>query len=840
MVERGREREKVMRRRLLVWLRFLAFPLAAFALTTTLVGCGDDDGGFMFTDSGADTTLPDSGRDTGSAPDGDAGRELGVPDAAPDAREAGPVEMGLPDMAPVEMGAAPVLDTSFEPAEVCTGSDVTVRWTTTGANRLELLQSTGRLIVAILDRGEVAMGEFPTPVPADGVVRVRAIGPGGMTEERLDVRTRPGAAVSEFSATPMTLGTSGRTTLRWATTSATTIEITRDPGAALTIPAGMIDSGTLNVDLTESTVFTLRVTGSCGERATATVRVTVYTRPPDVTFTIENASTPSTPGASAALAWRERARLRWTTTDAETVSISGFDGYFEDEIVGSFEDISVAGTALDAVGDDSWSRTFPIGFTFPLFGTPITMLSASTNGYVAASHSSSSPYTPSFPYSGAPDGIIAALWDDLTCDPGQVAYQTLGTAPNRRLVVQWTNVTTLSGEGPLTFQIVLFENGRIEMRYRDLAPGIDGAGQGVGIESVDGTRSFQVVLNERGRIVAGGGFGLGQGSAKNGELVFSPTENGSATLTATNPMGTTMRMVSWTVAAPADTGCGPGVRTVMLPAPDAAGRIVYSGTTATGASMELSELELCGGSNAGPEVAHLLTMPYDADVEVFHTSPGFTDFVLLARRDCRSATSAVACEDSTGTFGAIQLNDVRAGETVGFIVDAYSSSSGSYGLEVTLRRRLAPGAMCTDADLCGGGTECVGGICTMVPMITETTDFGGISMPTAISGRTTIRGTLTNMPADRDCFRIAVPAGGSLSVGLRTGPGICSSDLTAFVTPPVGDITTIDGGRIDPYCDFERVPAGAGGDFIVCVSSRSGAVVDPNYYLADLIPSTLP
>ncbi|MCC7542588.1 MAG: hypothetical protein IT379_40610 [Deltaproteobacteria bacterium] len=831
-----------MRRRLLVWLRFLAFPLAAFAGSIALVACGDDDGGFMFTDSGSDTALPDTGgRDSGTPDTGpDAGGEMGIPDATPDAREGGSTEMGVPDGGRAEMGAPPTLTATFEPMEVCTGSDVTVSWTTTGANRLELLQSTGRLIVAVLDRGEVAMGEFPTPVPGDGVIRVRAIGPGGMTEERLEVRTRPGAAVTEFTATPMTLGSSGTTTLRWATVSATSVEITAEPGGPLTIPGGMIDSGMLAVPLTESTVFTLRATGSCDERASASVRVTVYTRPPDVTFTIENATSGGPAAASTTLAWRDRARIRWTTTDAETVSISGFDGYFEDGVVGSFEDISATGSDLDAVGDDSWSSPFPIGFSFPLFGTPITMLSASTNGYVAASHESYSPYSPAFPYSGAPDGIIAALWDDLTCDAGQVVYQTLGTAPNRRTIIQWTNITTLGGEGPLTFQIVLFENGRIEMRYRDLAPGIDGGDQGVGIESPDGTRSFEVVLYEPGRIMAGGGFGIGQGSAKMGELEFSPTENGEATLTATNPMGTTERTVRWTVMAPADTGCGPGVRTVTLPAPDMSGHILYTGDTSATGSMELTELAMCGGTNTGPEVAHLLTMPYDADVEAFHNAPDFDDLVIAARRECRNPASTSDCQDSTGSFGTVSLTDVRAGETIAFIIDAYSTASGAYELDVQLRRRLAPGAMCTDADLCGGGTECVGGTCTMVPMVTETTDFGSTSMPTAIAGRTTIRGTLTTMPPDRDCFTIAAPAGGSLAVGMRTGPSTCTSDLTAFITPPVGDITTVDGDRADPYCDFAQVPAATGGDFLVCISSRSGAVVDPNYYLLDLIPSTLP
>ncbi|MFO0797558.1 MAG: LamG-like jellyroll fold domain-containing protein [Gemmataceae bacterium] len=125
----------------------------------------------------------------------------------------------------------------------------------------------------------------------------------------------------------------------------------------------------------------------------------------------------------------------------------------------NFIDISGTGTA-GPTGDDQTFTSIPIGFTFNYFGTPTTVTAISTNGNINPTNNSDPTYTPvSLPSASAPSGIIAGWWTDLYPPAGgTVRYQTVGTAPNRTFIAQWTNVGHYSnGAGPSTFQIQLRE-----------------------------------------------------------------------------------------------------------------------------------------------------------------------------------------------------------------------------------------------------------------------------------------------------------------------------------------------------------------------------------------------
>ncbi|MRR09723.1 hypothetical protein EG831_06560, partial [bacterium] len=69
----------------------------------------------------------------------------------------------------------------------------------------------------------------------------------------------------------------------------------------------------------------------------------------------------------------------------------------------------------------------------------------------------------------APSLRILPYWDDIDSDSGNVYWEVLGSAPNRRLVVEWHNRPHYSNTGSGTFELVLFE-GSNEMlfQYADL------------------------------------------------------------------------------------------------------------------------------------------------------------------------------------------------------------------------------------------------------------------------------------------------------------------------------------------------------------------------------------
>ena len=76
-----------------------------------------------------------------------------------------------------------------------------------------------------------------------------------------------------------------------------------------------------------------------------------------------------------------------------------------------------------------------------------------------------------------------AFWEDLNpALGGTIHYETLGAAPQRRFVVQFTNIQHFGGGSPVSFQIVLFESANnIEVRYLSAIP--DGGTHTIGIEN---------------------------------------------------------------------------------------------------------------------------------------------------------------------------------------------------------------------------------------------------------------------------------------------------------------------------------------------------------------------
>ncbi|MGH8837320.1 MAG: carboxypeptidase regulatory-like domain-containing protein [Actinomycetes bacterium] len=158
-----------------------------------------------------------------------------------------------------------------------------------------------------------------------------------------------------------------------------------------------------------------------------------------------------------------------------------------------------ANTVLPLTGDDA-SIVVPLPFTFPYYGQNHTTANVSTNGNLNFIAPSTVFTNVAIPNSAAPNGAIYAYWDDLFVDASaSVRTETLGTAPNRRFVVEWRNVRFVSESTKrVDVEVVLHENGQILTQYRNIAA--DGREQGnsatLGIENQAGTVAFQYAFNE--------------------------------------------------------------------------------------------------------------------------------------------------------------------------------------------------------------------------------------------------------------------------------------------------------------------------------------------------------
>lgn len=170
-------------------------------------------------------------------------------------------------------------------------------------------------------------------------------------------------------------------------------------------------------------------------------------------------------------------------------------------------------------GDDRYAGRFPIGFEFRYYDKTYNRFYVSTNGLIQFANPSVEYNNGCLP--GELNNTLYAFWDDLRTNvdgqpTGKIEYQTLGEAPNRRLVVQWTNQYYFGTDLPMgTFQAILFEgSNQIKYQYRNLLDERSrGASATVGIQGPAG-QFAQFGCNVTDMLASGQA------------IVFTPSEDG--------------------------------------------------------------------------------------------------------------------------------------------------------------------------------------------------------------------------------------------------------------------------------------------------------------------------
>ena len=153
-----------------------------------------------------------------------------------------------------------------------------------------------------------------------------------------------------------------------------------------------------------------------------------------------------------------------------------------------------------ASGCDDAAVAVALPFPFTFYGTTYNQAFVATNGHVNFLALSTAFSNVSIPSSGTPNAAIYPFWDDLFVDPtASVRTATLGTAPNRRFVIEWRNVQFFTdATRRIDVNVVLHENGQILTQYRNLAD--DGRERGnsatIGIENAAGTVALRYSFNQ--------------------------------------------------------------------------------------------------------------------------------------------------------------------------------------------------------------------------------------------------------------------------------------------------------------------------------------------------------
>jgi len=121
------------------------------------------------------------------------------------------------------------------------------------------------------------------------------------------------------------------------------------------------------------------------------------------------------------------------------------------------------GTGIPLVfsqADNGISQIIDIPFPFNFYCSPVTQVKASTNGYLNMSTANFSlSNNQAIPVNILPNNFVALMWDDLIDVTGNSSYFLTGTAPNRKLVINF-DLVQLGGTvltEPVIGQIILHE-----------------------------------------------------------------------------------------------------------------------------------------------------------------------------------------------------------------------------------------------------------------------------------------------------------------------------------------------------------------------------------------------
>ena len=141
-----------------------------------------------------------------------------------------------------------------------------------------------------------------------------------------------------------------------------------------------------------------------------------------------------------------------------------------------------------ALYGDEFAGRLRLPFEFPYYGETYSQVFISDNGYLNFLGPDQFNQFPSeIPSEGPPNAAIYALWQNLRVDAaGAIEYATIGSAPNRAFVIEYSEVS--AGSSQRAFEIKLWENGDIDLVYDRGGTGINA---GIGIENADGTDALQ-------------------------------------------------------------------------------------------------------------------------------------------------------------------------------------------------------------------------------------------------------------------------------------------------------------------------------------------------------------
>ncbi|MFO0650632.1 MAG: MopE-related protein [Polyangiales bacterium] len=172
---------------------------------------------------------------------------------------------------------------------------------------------------------------------------------------------------------------------------------------------------------------------------------------------------------------------------------------------------AAAGSQTVLAGADEGNATVAIPFSFSYWGVPYRTVNINPNGVAQFSLSASQWVNTTLPAPSAPNAVLA-FWDDLLMRTG-VCVATVGTAPSRRVVIEWADAAfypVADAATHLTFEIVLSEATQaVDVLYNTMQGNGDlptGSSATIGVQEGGGTRFDLVGYNTPNVVTSGAAF----------------------------------------------------------------------------------------------------------------------------------------------------------------------------------------------------------------------------------------------------------------------------------------------------------------------------------------------
>lgn len=368
------------------------------------------------------------------------------------------------------VGNAPAITSFTVPPYAVIDAGFSISWAALNADVAEVAADGGATLFTSSTLGDVTDGgaRLATPTtPTQLILTVRNTVTGDLARQARVVTPIGAVAASPtFTATPSTgVNAGGAVTLTWSASNARRVRV--------------LENGELTVGYVE---------GSAAEAGS----VTVYPNRASTLYTLLADNTVDAP-VMATTSVTVTSPLSLATVDGGVVFDSATDvqlgwtvGSPNAQLLGlphatvattaTFDDIATTGTALTFSSPNDAVQTVALpGFETFLYGARLPeKLAVSTNGWVRFTSSTSvtSAPTPPTTFPGTSttyDNTLAPFWADLELGTGRVLWQVKGTAPKRKLIVQYDGVRLASQmTSTLTFQVQVSQSGELAFAYRTM------------------------------------------------------------------------------------------------------------------------------------------------------------------------------------------------------------------------------------------------------------------------------------------------------------------------------------------------------------------------------------